>query len=146
MISASDGCASQSKNRNYNAEGYWIAFWDLVLLTRVMKREPKLPVLTAAVPAWAQELQAAPLRPVRTPHATACPSESGSPTQVFLCVGEAAAILKVSSKTVRRLAARGDLKVIRLGRLVRIHFSEIGRLIAVGCYSGGDFGCGEDDD
>ena len=104
-----------------------------------MKREPKLPVLTAAVPAWAQELQVAPLRPVRPPHAMASPSESSSPTEAFLRVGEAAAILKVSSKTVRRLAARGDLRVVRIGRLVRIPFSEIDRLIADGCPSRGDF-------
>ena len=133
---------SQSKNRSDNAEGYWIAFWDLVLLTRVMKREPKLPVLTAAVPAWAQELQVAPLRPVRTPHGTASPSESGSPTQVFLRVDEAAAILKVSSKTVRRLLARGDLKAARIGRLVRIPSSEIDSLSAGSCPRGGDFGGG----
>ena len=100
-----------------------------------MKREPKLPVLTAAIPAWAQELQVAHLRPVRAPHATASPFVSSSPTQVFLRVDEAAAILKVSSKTVRRLFGRGDLKAVRIGRLVRIPFSEIDRLIA-----GGDAG------
>ena len=66
-------------------------------------------------------------------------------TEVFR-VDEAAAILKVSSKTVRRLLARGDLRVVRIGRAVRIHFSEIDRLIAAGCPSRGDFGEGEDHD
>jgi excisionase family DNA binding protein len=108
-----------------------------------MKREPKLPVLTAAIPAWAQELQGAHLRPVRAPHATASPFVSGSPTQVFLRVDEAAAILKVSSKTVRRLLARGDLRAVRIGRSVRIQLSEIERLIAGGV-RGGDFGGGKD--
>ena len=111
-----------------------------------MKRNPKPPALTAAVPSWAQESHLAPLRPLTSPLSVGFSAVSTSPKSGLLRVDEAAAILKVSSKTVRRLAARGDLKVIRLGRLVRIHFSEIGRLIAVGCHSGGDFGEGGDHD
>jgi excisionase family DNA binding protein len=52
----------------------------------------------------------------------------------------------VSSKTVRRLIVRGDLKVIRIGRSVRIHSSEIERLIARGGSHEGGFGGGESDD
>ena len=109
-----------------------------------MKRGPKPPSLNAVVPAWAQEFQVAPLRPVRTPHATASPSESGSPTEAFLRVEEAAAMLKLSSKTIRRLIARGDLRAVHIGRLVRIPSFEIDRLIAGSCPRGGDSGDGGD--
>lgn len=59
---------------------------------------------------------------------------------------DAAAALRVSPKTVRRLVARGDLKAVRLGRLVRIHSSEIERLISGGGAHGGDFVGGEGHD
>ena len=79
------------------------------------------------------------MRPFETSWAKASLSHSVSPKAALLRVDEAAAILKVSSKTVRRLLAQGDLKAVRVGRLVRIPSSEIDRLIAGGDASGGDF-------
>ena len=107
-----------------------------------MKRDSKSPILTAAVPAWAQEPQVAPLRPLMASLCDGSSPISASTNTGVLRVDEAAAILKVSSKTIRRLLARGDLKAVRIGRLVRIHFSEIDRLIAAGCPSGCDLGGG----
>ena len=110
----------------------------------MMKRDPKPPSLTAVVPAWAQESQIAHWRPVTTSHATVPQSEPRSPTLGFLPVSEAVAILKVSPKTVRRLLARGELREVRIGRLVRIHSSELEQLIAGGCSHNGGFGDGGD--
>ena len=105
-----------------------------------MNSIPKSLSLIAAIPLWAQEPQIASLRQTRSSPPTGTPSDSGSSPKALLRVDEAAAMLKVSSKTVRRLLARGDLKAVRVGRLVRIHSSEIDRLFAGGCPSGGDFG------
>ena len=52
--------------------------------------------------------------------------------ETFLTVAEAAALLRVSEKTVRRLITHGDLKAVRIGRSVRIHFTELENLIAGG--------------
>ena len=58
------------------------------------------------------------------------PAVTGSGRQSFMTVAEAAAMLRVSEKTTRRLIARGDLKAVRIGRSIRIHVSEIENLIA----------------
>ena len=107
-----------------------------------MKRDPKPPSLSAVVPSWAQESEIAPLRPLEGPLCDGSLQISTSTKTRVFRVDEAAAILKVSSKTVRRLLARGDLKAVRVGRLVRIHSSEIDRLFAGGCPIGGDLGGG----
>ena len=71
---------------------------------------------------------------------------TGCRKAAFLTVAEAAVMLKVSEKTVRRLIASMDLNAIRIGRLVRIPFSEIDRLIAVAglCHGGAGVGKGRD--
>jgi len=111
-----------------------------------MKPDSKPLALTAVLPAWAQESQIAPLRPVKTSLSDRPSAISVSATPQLLRVDEAATILNVSSKTIRRLIARGDLRVVRIGRLVRIPSSEIERLIAGGCPHGGDSGDGAGDD
>lgn len=111
-----------------------------------MNRDPKQLALTAVVPAWAQEAQIEPSRPLKTSLCDGPLASSVSDIPSLLRVDEAAAMLKVSSKTVRRLLARGGLKVVRIGRLVRIPSSEINRLFAGGCPSGGDFVGGEGHD
>ena len=95
------------------------------------------------VPAWAQERYGEPLRSVSTLWATVSPPDSVSPIPPLLRVSEAASFLQVSSKTVRRLLTRGDLKAVRIGRLLRIHSSEIDRLIADGGSRDGGFEGGE---
>ena len=104
-----------------------------------MKSNPKFPSQTASVPSWAQESKVALLRPLRASLRAGSLAIPTSPNLALLRVDEAAAILQVSSKTVRRLLASGDLRAVRIGRLVRIPLSEIDRLIAAGCPSGGDF-------
>jgi len=109
-----------------------------------MKRDTKSPSLSAVVPPWAQEPEIAPLRPLEESlRDGSLPMSDSTKTEVFR-VDEAAAILKVSSKTGRRLLARGDLKAVRVGRLIRIPFSEIDRLIAVRGSCPGRVGTGGD--
>ena len=97
-----------------------------------MSCDPKQSALTAVVPSWAQEAQIAPSRPNKTSLCDGPLASSLPDVYPLLRVDEAAAIFKVSSKTVRRLFARGDLKAVRIGRSVRIHFSELENLIAGG--------------
>ena len=97
------------------------------------------------VPAWAQERHCGPLRSVRTLSANVSPPDCVSPIPPLLRVAEAASFLQVSSKTIRRLVARGDLKAVRIGRLVRIHSSEIDRMIADGGSRDGGFEGGKGD-
>ena len=47
-----------------------------------------------------------------------------------LSIPQAGALLCVSSSTIRRLLARGELAWIRIGRSVRVHRSSIEQLIA----------------
>ena len=55
----------------------------------------------------------------------------------LLQIGEAAANLNVSEKTVRRLIKAGTLKALRIGRLLRIKNTEIERFIAAAAATGG---------
>lgn len=104
-----------------------------------MNRDSKPLVLTAVVPAWAQERQIAPLRALKSSRCYDPSAISASPKLPLLRVDEAAALLRVSTKTIRRLVGREDLRAVRIGRSVRIHSSEIDRLIAAGCPNGHDF-------
>ena len=111
-----------------------------------MKRDPKPPALINAVPVWAQEPLNVPARQGNT-SLVVCGEPNAHPaTRALLRVDDAAMILKVSSKTIQRLVARGHLKAVRIGRSVRIPSSEIDHLIAAGCPSEGGFRAGEDDD
>jgi excisionase family DNA binding protein len=56
------------------------------------------------------------------------PAEASAPDLV-LTITEAATLLKVSSRSIRRLIDRGDLTVARFGRSVRITRRSIDRLI-----------------
>ena len=87
-----------------------------------MTRKPA-PVSTS-IPAWAHFDNVG----VAAPAAVL----AGGSEAAFLTVAEAAVMLKVSEKTVRRLITSMDLNAIRIGRSVRIPFSEIDRLIAGG--------------
>ena len=123
----------------------------LILPTGGMKRASQPTGLPQAnVPAWAQEgaptPTPTPTRTVRQSLPQELKPSSCVSAPVVLCVDDAAAALRVSPKTVRRLVARGNLKAVCIGRLVRIPFSEIDRLITAGCPSRGGFGDGEDDD
>ncbi len=55
----------------------------------------------------------------------------------LLRVDEAAAILGISERQVRRLAATGDLDRVKLGRATRVRLSDVHRLIERGAESQG---------
>ena len=62
--------------------------------------------------------------------ASAAPRETALPT--LLSVEATALHLSVSTKTVRRLIARGALPCCRVGRLVRIRSADLAQLVASG--------------
>jgi excisionase family DNA binding protein len=49
-----------------------------------------------------------------------------------LTIGQAAERLNVSTKTIRRLIARGDLRAARIGRAIRLRDADIQRLMTMG--------------
>jgi excisionase family DNA binding protein len=53
------------------------------------------------------------------------------PTSVasLMTVAEAATALRVSTKTIRRMLNRGELRRVKVGRLVRIREDDIGQII-----------------
>src|SRR5262249_49265325 len=81
------------------------------------------------IPSWAldreradpAQSQPAPLR------LAALGTDGASPIPIapLMRVSEAAAVLRVSTKTIRRLIAKGDLQVVRVGRSVRLRQEEI---------------------
>jgi excisionase family DNA binding protein len=46
-----------------------------------------------------------------------------------MTVGEAATILHVSTRTIRRLTERGELRAVRIGRSLRIRPGDIEHMI-----------------
>jgi excisionase family DNA binding protein len=58
--------------------------------------------------------------------------QRGSRLEPLLTVGETAAILNVSVRTVRRLIASGAISAVSIGRSVRLSPLTVGRLIAKG--------------
>ena len=63
---------------------------------------------------------------------TVDPEDDGSspPTPQLLTPNEAAEVCRVSTKTIYRWIKSGDLKAIRLGRILRIAVCELDRFIA----------------
>ena len=59
-----------------------------------------------------------------------CSVPVASHMRPLLSVAEVAAYLNVSTKTVRRLIGRGELRSVRIGRSIRIPEEEIECLIA----------------
>jgi excisionase family DNA binding protein len=49
----------------------------------------------------------------------------------LLTVADVASRLRVSTKTVRRLIARGDLRVVRIGRAIRVRPEELKKVYEV---------------
>jgi excisionase family DNA binding protein len=100
-----------------------------VQLTRI-----DTPVLNvAAVPAWAQFGNQCSTRRC-APAVANVETASAAPARLpqLLTVAEVAEGLRVSAKTIRRMVARGDLPVIRIGRAVRIMEAEYARLVGQG--------------
>ena len=86
-----------------------------------------------SIPAWinrrAEELKAGATIDAATdqPLVERTTPSSASP---LLTICEAAAYLRVSTRTVRRLAARGDISAAHIGRSVRIRWADIEALVA----------------
>lgn len=54
-------------------------------------------------------------------------------TQLLITKKEAAELLAISVRHLERLIADGVIKVIRLGRTVRLRLSDIQKLVESGC-------------
>jgi excisionase family DNA binding protein len=81
------------------------------------------------IPSWALDRERAdPAQPPPLPLRLAALGTDGAnpiPMAPLMRVSEAAAVLRVSTKTIRRLIAKGDLQVVRVGRSVRLRQEEI---------------------
>jgi excisionase family DNA binding protein len=92
------------------------------------------------IPAWALhpsiETSAAPAVPEDRPIA---PDRAGTSSfaraRPLLSVEDAAELLNLSTKTIRRLIARGRLRATRIGRAIRIQEADVEYLIARGIMS-----------
>ena len=92
-----------------------------------------------AFPSWALDRERADPAQSHPPplRLTALGTDGANPIPIapLMTVSEAAAVLRVSTKTIRRLIAKGDLQVVRVGRSVRLRQEEInGYLKAVKHY------------
>jgi excisionase family DNA binding protein len=98
---------------------------------------PTLLERAGRLPAWAfQTHQNADADELRRRHyaievAASPPLRSATPT-LLMTVKDAAALLRVSTKTVRRLVERGELQVVRIGRSVRLRKSDVLEIIEQG--------------
>jgi excisionase family DNA binding protein len=86
--------------------------------------------IAANFPAWALQQPSEP----RPQEAIASPAAgqrrlSSPPLRPLVTVGEAATILHVSARTLRRLIGQGEIPVVRIGRSVRIRPKDIERII-----------------
>jgi excisionase family DNA binding protein len=54
------------------------------------------------------------------------------PPAPLMTVDDAAELLRVSSKTIRRLIERGELEAVRIGRSVRLRSADVFRIIEQG--------------
>lgn len=59
-------------------------------------------------------------------------------SEPFLTIPEAAAELKVSQDTIRREISRGNLKAVRIGRVIRIRRRDLDRALKPVTRIGGD--------
>jgi excisionase family DNA binding protein len=86
----------------------------------------KIPSMTAEAPAWlerrirAAEIQAAAANPV-TPRLA--PAAISSPA--VLTIAEAAQLMRISVRTVRRLVTAGELSAVRIGRSIRFRRADV---------------------
>jgi excisionase family DNA binding protein len=89
-----------------------------------MRCKPKFPAKTdAQIPNWADRDHAA-QRGRSSPVWKAAPP-------AMLRIAEAADLLQLSTKTIRRLIDKGDLRSVRIGRSIRIPLSAVQEIISV---------------
>lgn len=86
-----------------------------------------------SIPAWinrrAEELKAGAANGTASDQPLVERTTPCSPSPL-LTIAEAAAYLRVSTRTVRRLVARGDISAAHIGRSVRIRWADIEALVA----------------
>ena len=93
-------------------------------------RARKDPLLRSSLPQWAQ--QTAFIAPRDGAAAAPRPLSDAAapiPDRDLLTVADVAARLSVSMKTVRRLINRGELRAVRIGRVIRVRADEVKRLV-----------------
>jgi excisionase family DNA binding protein len=82
--------------------------------------------------AWWTEAFAAPASAVSAPVPAATPNDDDSP---LLTLKEAAAQLKLATKTLRAMGVKGDIHIIQVGaRKLRVRQAEVNRLLAQNKY------------
>ena len=87
------------------------------------------PIL-ADIPAWARQQSNDPTpREEVASHIAGRSRSVPPPVEPLITVGEAATILHVSTRTIRRLIKRGKLQAVRIGRSVRIRPADIVHII-----------------
>lgn len=77
------------------------------------------PCRAASLPGWVTERASAPPAAPRPPRANESTADAHRPGS-FFTIAEVAGILRVSTRTVRRLVSAGQLACVRVGRHVRI--------------------------
>ena len=84
----------------------------------------------ADFPAWALQQYSEPRPPEEFTSPVAGQRRSSSLLlRPLMTVGEAATILHVSARTIRRLIGRGEIPAVRMGRSVRIRLEDIENII-----------------
>ena len=84
------------------------------------------------VPAWALQENSDPKlqEEISSSGSVAGQFEATSPPLLpLMTIGEAATILRVARRTIRRMIKRGELHAVRIGRSVRIRRQDIERII-----------------
>ena len=96
----------------------------------VSRSVPRVGPIGADFPAWAlqQYSEPRPREEIASPVAGQRRSRSLL-LRPLMTVGEAATILHVSARTIRRLIGRGEIPAVRMGRSVRIRLDDIEHII-----------------
>jgi excisionase family DNA binding protein len=91
-----------------------------------------------AIPSWASQAfnHSEPSDPAPAGLTSRCSSQSANASAArafipLMTVSEAATALRVSTKTIRRMIARGELQHVKIGRLVRVRAEDIVQYIGV---------------
>lgn len=85
----------------------------------------------AVQPRWGDQSNNQPRRYARPSSGSAVRTDDSRPVAltVLMTVAEAAAVLRVSTKTIRRLIARGALGRVKIGRALRLRSVDLDRYI-----------------
>ena len=94
------------------------------------------PAISAEAPPWLQsricaaEVQASVPKTVANPvNPPSLPADISRPA--ILTIAEAAALMRISVRTVRRLVATGELSAVRIGRCIRFRRADVERFLGL---------------